>query len=330
MLLELHRCRITVETRSWLNAMSDNPEPPVDTLKASESPLITDDFAKWTVEEVISWCVSSLEISADDPVVDQIRLNGICGELLTELTFDDCKELCCQDVNKAVRLKVVLNRLQNDADGESKLTEQQQHMVVALRNLYSTVSQKLQEYQTQYAKLRLDVLEIVKTSNLSPKIPSHAVQSSEDYFGGSHHPADYASTNFATPVPLSSMPRKSSSLSTRPPPKMSTSSYFNEPPSSAISNEPLKQLRASKEDSCEKILKNAMKRHNLVEHDWRQYVLVICYGDQERILELDEKPVVIFKNLKQQGLHPAIMLRRRGDFEELNMGGESATPGGRL
>ena len=97
-------------------------------------------------------------------------------------------------------------------------------------------------------------------------------------------------------------------------------------------NEALKQLRASKEDSCERILKNAMKRHNLADQDWRQYVLVICYGDQERLLELNEKPVIIFKNLKQQGLHPAIMLRRRGDFEEVAMmnGSDNVTPGGRL
>ncbi|QLL31200.1 hypothetical protein HG536_0B00610 [Torulaspora globosa] len=315
--------------------MSSNQEHPVESLEAADAPLITDDFTKWTVDEVTSWCVSSLEIATDDPVIERMRENGVSGELLPELTFDDCKELCGEDLNKAVRLKVLLNRLQNDADRESKLEEQQQHMVVTLRNLYSTVSQKLQEYQTQYAKLRLDVLELVKTSNVSPKIPahetpSHAVQPSEDYFGGPHQPADYISTNFATPVPLSSMPRKSSSLSTRPPPNRSASSHLNDTPAGAISNEPLKQLRASKEDSCEKILKNAMKRHNLADHDWRQYVLVICYGDQERILELEEKPVVIFKNLKQQGLHPAIMLRRRGDFEELNMGGESATPGGRL
>lgn len=321
--------RIPVGAQSCSNLMSDSPEHPVETLRAPEAPLITDDFARWTVDEVTSWCVSSLEITTDDPIVEQIRENRVSGELLGELTFDDCKELCGDDLNKAVQLKVLLNRLRNDAGRDAKLQEQQEHMVVTLRNLYSTVSQKLQEYQTQYAKLRLDVLEIVKTSNVSPahETPSHPTQPSEDYFGGLHHPADYAS---ATPVPLSSMPRKSSSLSTRPPPNRSGSSHLNETPGSAISNEPLKQLRASKEDSCEKILKNAMKRHNLADHDWRQYVLVICYGDQERILELEEKPVVIFKNLKQQGLHPAIMLRRRGDFEELNMGGESATPGGRL
>lgn len=315
--------------------MSEDQKVPEEPLKAPEAPLITDAFTKWTVEEVISWCTSSLEIEAEDQLIEQIKDNGISGELLPELTFDDCKELCGEDLNKAVRLKVLLNMLQNDAGKESRYVEQQEHMVVALKNLHSTVSQKLQEYQTQYTKLRLDMLEIVKTSNVSPKLPaqgtpSNVGQPSDDYFSGSHHGSNYVATNLATPIPLSSMPRKSSSLSTRPPPNRSTSSHLTETPGSALTNEPLKQLRASKEDSCEKILKNAMKRHNLADHDWRQYVLVICYGDQERVLELEEKPVVLFKNLRQQGLHPAIMLRRRGDFEELNIGGENATPGGRL
>lgn len=315
--------------------MSEDQEPPEEALNITEAPLITDDFIKWTVDEVIQWCISSLQIPADDTVIEQIRSNNISGELLPELTFDDCNELCGQDLKKAVRLKVLLNKLQSDADQESQLKETQEHMVVALKNLYSTVSQKLQEYQSQYTKLRMDVLEIVKNSNVSPKIPahsgpSHAFPAPDDYFGGSHHGTEYASTQFATPVPPSSMPRKSSSLSTRPAPNKSTSTNLNDTPGNAISNEPLKQLRASKEDSCEKILKNAMRRHNLADHDWRQYVLVICYGDQERVLELEEKPVLLFKNLRQQGLHPAIMLRRRGDFEELSMGGENATPGGRL
>lgn len=76
------------------------------------------------------------------------------------------------------------------------------------------------------------------------------------------------------------------------------------------SNEPLKQLRASSEDSCMKILQHAMKRHHIPRDDWSKYVLVICYGDKERILKLDEKPVIIFKELQELGKHPAIMLRQ--------------------
>lgn len=74
--------------------------------------------------------------------------------------------------------------------------------------------------------------------------------------------------------------------------------------------EPLKQLRASTDDSCLKILQHAMRRHHVPRDDWSKYVLVICYGDKERILKLAEKPVPIFKELQELGKHPAIMLRQ--------------------
>ena len=53
-----------------------------------------------------------------------------------------------------------------------------------------------------------------------------------------------------------------------------------------------------------------MKRHHIPRDDWLKYVLVICYGDKERILKLAEKPVIIFKELQELGKHPAIMLRQ--------------------
>lgn len=90
-------------------------------------------------------------------------------------------------------------------------------------------------------------------------------------------------------------------------------------------SEPLKQLRASTEDPTSKVLQAAMKRHRLVDADWRNFALVICYGDKERILENDEKPVQIFKELKENGKHPAIMLRQKSFTVDV-----SSTPGGKL
>ncbi|CAH2352629.1 hypothetical protein CLIB1423_07S03950 [[Candida] railenensis] len=84
----------------------------------------------------------------------------------------------------------------------------------------------------------------------------------------------------------------------------------------AASTEPLKQLRASSDDSCLKILQQAMKRHHIPRDDWSKYVLVICYGDKERILKLAEKPVIIFKELQELGKHPAIMLRQLAATKE--------------
>jgi len=78
-------------------------------------------------------------------------------------------------------------------------------------------------------------------------------------------------------------------------------------------NEPLKQLRASSEDSCLKILQQAMKRYRIPRDAWSKYVLVVCYGDKERILKLAEKPVSIVKELHELGKHPTIMLRQLAD-----------------
>lgn len=108
----------------------------------------------------------------------------------------------------------------------------------------------------------------------------------------------------------------STAATTKPPLKLQSSALGAVHPGSSASglsnpsNEPLKQLRASSEDSCLKILQQAMKRHHIPRDDWLKYVLVICYGDKERILKLAEKPVIIFKELQELGKHPAIMLRQ--------------------
>lgn len=73
--------------------------------------------------------------------------------------------------------------------------------------------------------------------------------------------------------------------------------------------QPLKQLKASTDDTCLKVLQQAMRRHHIPREKWSKYVLVICYGDKERILKLTEKPVLVFKELKVHEQNPTIMLR---------------------
>lgn len=81
------------------------------------------------------------------------------------------------------------------------------------------------------------------------------------------------------------------------------------------STQPLKQLKASSDDTCLKVLQQAMKRHHIPRNHWSKYVLVICYGDKERILKLTEKPVIVFKELQEHGKNPAIMLRELAPAE---------------
>ncbi|KAK6533376.1 Adaptor for signal transduction [Orbilia ellipsospora] len=70
-----------------------------------------------------------------------------------------------------------------------------------------------------------------------------------------------------------------------------------------------KSFRVSMEDPCYKVLPAALKRYN-IQADWQHYALYIVYGDQERCLGYDEKPLILFKQLDKEGKKPMFMLRR--------------------
>ncbi|SCU95150.1 LAMI_0F01222g1_1 [Lachancea mirantina] len=316
----------------------------VDDLKGPE-------VRSWTTDEVCAWCAEVLRVEDADAlsaIEDAVRENNIDGQVIGDLTLDDCKSLVNGDRRLAVRFKIELNRLRS----KSQEVDQTEEIAVTLQQLYVAVTEKLQEFQSQYSRLRLDVMDVMRkgTMPVQQQQQQQQQQLSQQQLQSLpqatqlplQHPSSSASTSNQPQhdyfeghrVVTSSSPGATATVTRQPAFNRSTSSAFTAHGSGTTpgtpgvsSNEPLKHMRASKDDSCEKILKSAMRRHNLKEQDWKQYVLVICYGDQERFLELDEKPVTIFKNLKQQGLHPAIMLRQRGDFEEV---GGGLTPGGRL
>ena len=85
----------------------------------------------------------------------------------------------------------------------------------------------------------------------------------------------------------------------------SPSSAGREAPSVEI----FKSFRVSMEDPCYKVLPAALKKYN-INADWRQYALYIVFGDQERCLGLEEKPLILFKQLDKEGRKPMFMLRR--------------------
>jgi hypothetical protein len=77
----------------------------------------------------------------------------------------------------------------------------------------------------------------------------------------------------------------------------------------APSVEIFKSFRVSMEDPCHKVLPAALKKYN-INADWRQYALYIVFGDQERCLGLEEKPLILFKQLDKEGRKPMFMLRK--------------------
>lgn len=99
-------------------------------------------------------------------------------------------------------------------------------------------------------------------------------------------------------------------------------------PLSAIpDNETLtsKVFRVGMDDPCYKVLPYAVGKYsatllsNGYPLDWRHYALYIGFGDQERALGLDEKPLAIFKGLDRAGKNPMFMLRKIPQPEEKEM-----------
>ncbi|EGS20810.1 uncharacterized protein CTHT_0026480 [Thermochaetoides thermophila DSM 1495] len=70
-----------------------------------------------------------------------------------------------------------------------------------------------------------------------------------------------------------------------------------------------KSFRVSMDDPCYKVLPAALKKYQ-INAPWDQYALYIVYGDQERCLGLDEKPLILFKQLDKEGKKPMFMLRK--------------------
>jgi hypothetical protein len=80
-------------------------------------------------------------------------------------------------------------------------------------------------------------------------------------------------------------------------------------PNEAPSVEIFKSFRVGLEDPCYKVLPAALRKYN-IQADWRQYALYIVYGDQERCVGLEEKPLALFKDLDREGKKPMFMLRK--------------------
>jgi Ras association (RalGDS/AF-6) domain len=76
-----------------------------------------------------------------------------------------------------------------------------------------------------------------------------------------------------------------------------------------------KSFRVSMDDPCYKVLPAALKEYN-INTDWRQYDFYIVYGDQERVVGLNEKPLILFKQLDNEGKKPMFMLRKNAGYLE--------------
>ena len=78
---------------------------------------------------------------------------------------------------------------------------------------------------------------------------------------------------------------------------------------SGSSVEVYKSFRIGMDDPCYKVLPTALRKYN-IQPPWDNYGLYIVYGNQERCLTMDEKPLHLFKQLDKEGKRPMFMLRK--------------------
>ncbi|KAK9241326.1 hypothetical protein V1525DRAFT_392806 [Lipomyces kononenkoae] len=100
-------------------------------------------------------------------------------------------------------------------------------------------------------------------------------------------------------------------------------------PSSLTLSEAFKPFKLKQDDPCYKVLPAVLKGHK-IDDDWRQYALLVCFGDQERLLGLDEKPLTVLKELQDAGKQPVFMLRPIQGMKHEQGAIVSGTPGGVL
>ncbi|ORX34205.1 hypothetical protein BD324DRAFT_637089 [Kockovaella imperatae] len=75
-----------------------------------------------------------------------------------------------------------------------------------------------------------------------------------------------------------------------------------------------KSFRVTLDDPCWRVLPAALRKYR-INDDWKMYALFICFGNTERCLSYDEKPLMLFQKLKEGGQKPVFMLRHMRDIK---------------
>ncbi|KAF8605929.1 hypothetical protein BDV93DRAFT_521272 [Ceratobasidium sp. AG-I] len=106
----------------------------------------------------------------------------------------------------------------------------------------------------------------------------------------------------------------SQSITTNPPGTSAGSSKDNKPTSRDGGDaNPYKSFKVTLDDPCWKVLPAALKKYKISD-DWQHYAMFICYGNTDRCLSYDEKPLLLFQKLKDANKNPVFTLRHIKDI----------------
>lgn len=150
----------------------------------------------------------------------------------------------------------------------------------------------------------------------SPLKSEYETQASRSTQSSSYHSTSYerntpsrqASYGTSTPDSGGTLSGQTSrQLTARPDPPNPSSSM-------STSSDNLKSFKVSLEDPAWKVLPAALKKYKINNDDWQNYAMFICYGQTERCLSYDEKPLLLFQRLKDAKKNPVFMLKHIKDI----------------
>ncbi|RCI07560.1 hypothetical protein L249_1600 [Ophiocordyceps polyrhachis-furcata BCC 54312] len=326
-----------------------------DVKKAQDLPFESDHYLPMSADAEAQYATATLKDIRH--LVEQLRLRDERMNLLEQdlrRTTDDFRRLR-EDVLPALRLvKDAQQPLPNVGDGSQAYTYE------AILSPPATTPGLARSYSQR------KILIGATSKGTSPTQPTHertiaeqtldpaerAVMSSSHLAamngGSGANTSSYPSPNIPSPTSpqnhgggttLASRSYSSASSSNRPglddhgsrdksaPPRRRETPVPDTPNTSNASVEIFKSFRVSMDDPCHKVLPAALKKYQ-INAPWDQYALYIVYGDQERCLGMDEKPLILFKQLDKEGKKPMFMLRKTnsaqvdgGDAGGAGMGG---------
>lgn len=98
------------------------------------------------------------------------------------------------------------------------------------------------------------------------------------------------------------------------PPPVNTASTSAIDSATGATSDNLKSFKVSLDDPAWKVLPAALKKYKINNDDWQNYAMFICYGNTERCLSYDEKPLLLFQKLKEAKKNPVFMLKHIKDI----------------
>ncbi|PVF99872.1 hypothetical protein CPB86DRAFT_846078 [Serendipita vermifera] len=144
--------------------------------------------------------------------------------------------------------------------------------------------------------------------------PTSSPQALEHHIPGSRQmqTSDKAVVRKETPpiAPTPSIPITNTLSTSSAPQSKNTSSRTN----GIGDGTDIRSFKVSLEDPAWKVLPAALKKYKINNDDWQNYAMFICYGNTERCLSYDEKPLLLFQKLKEAKKNPVFMLKHIRDI----------------